>query len=490
MKKSLPYILIIGILHSILLYGQSLGLNVILFTIPLLIFLYFYLKKNELIKNKKGLLYMIPIIILSAMYLLYDNTFTDLNILVIPGLYLLMFIYTINPTNNLATLFTNLCRVAFKPLDKMTPFLKEIKETIGSYVKINDNNKKKIKSLIIVIPIVILVLVLLSSADMVFGNIFTSIFDHIDDTTLYEIIGRIARFIILFTYLGISLFYLKDMFPTEKSTDRYIKAEEYTVKLLLTILNIIYVVFDIIQIHSLMLHHVGDKINYAEYARSGFFQLMFISILNISIILISKQAKKNKYNQAMSIVMVFLTFIIIVSSFLRMHLYEVAYGYTVLRLGVYLILITESILLIPTIIYILKDKFPILRIYLGISIAVYTFVNLFSIDNIITNNNINRYYKTGKIDIYYLENNNYDNIPQLVDLYLRIKNDEEILSPETSKIERSLYHYLKKQEVDIDNIFEYSFSKKDANNSLFSIDFTKEDYDEIYYDEYGIENYR
>ena len=75
--------------------------------------------------------------------------------------------------------------------------------------------------------------------------------------------------------------------------------------------------------------------------------------------------------------MVFLTLIIIVSSFLRMNLYEQAYGYTLLRLGVYFILITEGILLIPTIIYILKSKFNVLNYYMIITIAIYLFVNLF-----------------------------------------------------------------------------------------------------------------
>ena len=467
MKKSLLYLFIICILHSFLLYGQSLGLNVILFTIPLLIFIYHHLKSNNLIKNKKGLLYMIPIIVLSAMNLVYDNTFTDLNIMIIPGLYILMFVYTINPTNNLATLLIHMLRVVFKPLDKLSAFIKEIKEVVGNYISIDETKKKKIKSLIIVIPIVILVLALLSSADMIFGDIFNKLFDVIDDTSIYKLIGRAFRFILIFVYLGITLFYVKDMFPNEKSNDRYIKAEEYTVKLLLTILNVIYVVFDIIQIHSLMLHHVGDKINYAEYARSGFFQLMFISVLNIAIILISKQSKKNKYNQAMSIVMVFLTFIIIVSSFLRMHLYEVAYGYTALRLGVYIILVTEAILLIPTIIYILKDKFPILRCYIAISVFVYTFVNLFSIDDIITNNNLNRYYKTGKLDVYYLENSNYDNIPQLVELYENVTENEDL--EEHTQIKIALNYYLKEQEIDMNTLLEYNMAKKEAKDALNSI---------------------
>lgn len=468
MKKNLIYILIICILHSILLYQKTLGINVILFTIPLLLVLFRFLKDNDLIKNKKGLLFIIPIIVLSITYFVYDNVFKEFNVLVIPALYLLMYVYTIRPTSNLITLIVQMFRTAFKPLDKVSAFIKETKKTLEESLKIKGENKKKIKSIIIVIPIVILVLILLSSADMIFGNMFSSIIDIFQDTPIDNIIGRIIIGILLFIYIGSLMKYLCDSFPQENDEDRYIKAEEFTIKLLLTTLNIIYVIFDIIQIHSLMLHHVGDNINYAEYARSGFFQLMFISIINIIILLISKRNSSTKYNKIMELLMVGLTFIIIVSSFLRMHLYEATYGYTLLRLGVYIILTTEVILLIPTIMYIIKEKYPILKAYLVIGVSVYTFVNLFSIENIITKNNINRYYKTGKIDIEYLENNNNDNIPQLVELYDNVVKTKDIKNREEIKIKLTIYldEDFINNNSKTNSIFEYNISKEKAIKAI------------------------
>ena len=70
MKNVFLFTLVLVILNSILIVKQSLGINVILFTLPLLVFLYYYLKLNKLIKNKRGLLFFIPIIILSCMYFL------------------------------------------------------------------------------------------------------------------------------------------------------------------------------------------------------------------------------------------------------------------------------------------------------------------------------------------------------------------------------------------------------------------------------------
>ena len=188
---------------------------------------------------------------------------------------------------------------------------------------------------------------------------------------------------------------------------------------------------------------------------------MFISVINLIIILLSKSTKETKYNKAMSTTMIFLTLIIIASSFIRMYLYETTYGYTILRLGVYIILITEVLLLIPTLIYIFNPKFKILRSYLYITIFVYTFINLFSIEKIITENNIKRYYIKDDIDIEYLENYNYDNIPELYKLFK--KTDDEELKKE---IVFYFYNMKNNMKFENDSIFEYSYSKDQAKKIL------------------------
>lgn len=470
MKKAWIYLLLLCILNSIFLYGQCLGINVILFTIPFLIFLVIYLKVNNLIKNKKGLLFIIPILILSTIPTFYSNVFILLNALVIPILYVLLFIYTIDPTYNIIDLLKKGVLQIFLPFGKIGNFFRVVTSGIRDKVKLTDKTKKTLKALLIVIPITLLVLWLLTSADMVFGNYFSKIFKVFDYIPNNNILQRTIVVFLLFTYIGSTLIY--SMNPEKTETKR--KNLDYvTIRLLLTVLNIIYVVFDIIQIRSLLLHHVGNTITYAEYARQGFFQLMFISVINLVIILLSKSTKETKYNKFMSISMIFLTLIIIASSFIRMYLYESTYGYTILRLGVYVILITEVLLLIPTIIYIFNHKFKILRSYLYITVFVYTFINLFSIEKIITENNIKRYFIKDDIDIMYLENYNYDNIPQLYELFKKT-DDEEL------KHEIVLYFYNMKNNMEFENdsIFEYSYSKQEAKKIL---DTLKVKDDKIYF---------
>lgn len=460
MSNLLLFITILCILNSILFFDNVLGLNVLLFTIPLLLFLFYTLKINKKIINKKGLLFMIPIIILSLNYLLFNNIFRILNIFVIPILYIFMYVYTIKPTYNLSELLEDFIKLSFGPLNCIEKLFNIVKIKLNSIFKLSDNTIKKLKSLLIVIPIIIVVLILLTSADMMFSNIFTNFFGIFKNISFENIIMRTIGIVLLFIYLGsVTNYLIFNYKETKDKKEQKTLKESYTIKLLLTLLNIIYIIFDFIQIRSLIFHQVSADINYAQYAREGFFQLMFISFINIVILLISKKTKETKYNKIMSIIMILLTFIIIISSFLRMYMYESTFGYTLLRLLVYVVLVTEIILLIPTVAYVLNSNIKIIKHYMTIIIFVYSILNFINIDYIIANNNINRYYKTKKIDIYYLQNESPDNISLLIKLYEKEEKNQKI---------KNLNYYFNNvyKNNKIDNFFEYNISKDKATKLI------------------------
>ena len=163
----------------------------------------------------------------------------------------------------------------------------------------------------------------------------------------------------------------------------------------------------------------------------------------------------------MGSIMISLTFIIIVSSFMRMYMYESAYGYTLLRLLVYVILITEGILLIPTFIYIFNPKINILKYYIVIAYIVYTLLSLSPVDLFIAENNVERYYKKGKIDIYYLLNSSTDNISILCDLY----QDEDF---EQRELLRSYLQNTYRDNKN-DSLVEYNLSRNRAVKEIEKI---------------------
>ncbi len=461
------YIIAISIYYSFLFFNKQYGINVILFVIPLLIFIYYLFHTCSIINNKKGLLFVIPIIVLSISYLLYDNYFfKDFNIGIMTLFFLMMYLYTIKPTFNLIEFGSHILKICFYPFSYIDKYCIEVKEKIESILKLSNSSKKKVKSFLIVTPVVFIVLLLLTSADMIFNNIFQRFFDVFQAISLDNILGRLILGLIFFILFGSTIYYLL-IFSKEKEKQNKtsIIIDSYTIKLLLTILNIVYVLFDFIQIRSLIFHQGMGNIHYAQYARSGFFQLLFISIINIGILLLSKQGNnESKYNKGMGLLMVFLTFIIIVSSFLRMYMYESAYGYTLLRLLVYVSLFTEVLLLIPTILYIINSKVCIFKYYIIIITTMYCLLSLAPVDYIIANNNINRYYKTKKLDIWYLSNSATDNIPLLCEFY---QKDE---SSEYRKTLKVYLNEMKKRNKD-SSFIEFNISRNKAMKALESISF-------------------
>lgn len=465
MSSLVIYIILLAIYHNILFYDNRLGFNALLFVGPLLFFIYNALNRKEIVKNKKGFLFMIPIALISISYFIYDNYFfRKINPLVTIILFLMMYIFTIKPSDRILELLTDIVHLFFCPISYIFKYYKVVQLKIDSMIKLSNITKNKVKSIFIIIPIVFIVIWLLSSADEIFNNLFNSFFSLFDCLSFDLIIGRLILGGIIFTYLGVSLYYLVIVYSKEdRKKSNHHKVDDYTIKLLLTVLNIIYVVFDFIQIRSLIFQQGLKNINYAQYARSGFFQLMFISIINLIIILIARGAKKDtSYNKNMSILMVGLTFIIIVSSFLRMYMYESAYGYTLLRLLVYVSLITEVILLVPTVIYIINPKFNVLKYYIIIVTCCYTLLALFPVDYFIANNNINRYYKTGKIDISYLLNDSTDNIPLLYNFYMDPKIEEG-----NKTILRAYLNVIYERNKER-NILEYNISREYAIKKVYS----------------------
>lgn len=197
----------------------------------------------------------------------------------------------------------------------------------------------------------------------------------------------------------------KDRECKERETKNYGNKYSFTIKLLLIALNVIYLMFCYIQIKSLFAKiNLEESFNYAYYARSGFFQLMTVSLINFVVILISSKLNSNKEKviKALNILLVVFTIIIVLSSMYRMNMYEMEYGLTYLRVFVYIILITELIVFVPLTIYIIKDNFRFIKWGLAITLTVYCIINFANLEKIIVTKNINRNPEEKDIDYGYI----------------------------------------------------------------------------------------
>lgn len=410
---------ILGVWFVTLFLGKVIGLSMCLFIIPFTLLIINILEKNGKIENPKAKILIIPIILLSITYLIFNNSFFNaINIFAIPILIALMIIELFNEKFIVELIIDKILDIFFVPLICIGVVLKKIKQNFKEKLNIKQTNenkkniKKIVKSIFITIPIVFIIIGLLSSADEVFENIFTGIIDNIFTLISKIRISNLVKRIIFMACVSIYFLSFFDYIISryeKKEKTKQIKTkvnDNFTIKMILGVLNLIYLLFCIIQIKSLFM--ITGDINYSQYARQGFFQLMIVSFINLVTILIAKRSeninetKGNQYINIMSLIMILFTFIILISSALRMYIYESAYGYTLLRLLVYCVLFTESILLIPTIMYILDKKIELSKVYFTIILTMYICMNFANFDYVIAKRNVDRYESTGKIDMRYL----------------------------------------------------------------------------------------
>ncbi len=417
MKKILYSSLFLSILQSILFWHKSPGISIAIFLTATIILTIYNLKEKEMIKNKKGILWAIPIELLGLTYFIFNNMFFKiLNIPVILILFVIMCM-SITETQIKENKFVRqILSKIFKPFVVLFDFISDFDmDEFFENKKENQNNKtdniKKVgKSLLIAVPVILVIIFLLSSADSVFGSIFSdftkAISKMLETKTINDFLGRLLVIAVTFIYIaGFIIAFAKSKKQEETEESTGIKLSDLTIKILLVSLNIIYLLFSVIQIKYLFINATTTpNFDYATYARTGFFQLMFVSFINFALLHISK--KNIETNKFLKIMLIIFTMIIVISAAFRMHLYEQKYGYTYLRLFVYFTLVTEMLVLIPILSKLFGLKIDTFKTTIEIVVTMYIILNFININKIIAKNNIDKYLadiENESIDYFYLK---------------------------------------------------------------------------------------
>lgn len=481
----------LGILQSILFWEKEPGISVFIFTLACIIYLSYVLVKNKKVKDKKAFFFVIPIILLSSTYFLFDQpVFPIINAFVIVLLTIAMCIFLCKPKLRMPQFFYQVICVivgAIESIEEVIGFFKvsEEKRNDKSFQKM----KKIAKAILISLPVILVVLILLMSADEIFKQAFQGVFSIFEGITsiegIYMFLLRLFIIVLTFFLCGgflINLVKENTMFTQEEEeeTKKTKTIESLTINTILTILNVIYFVFSVIQFTNLFTQ-VGNQANfdYASYARQGFFQLMFVSIINFAILFIAnlkgKEVAKKKYTKFMSFLVMIFTIIIIFSAFYRMNLYQQTYGYTHLRILIYFVLATELVLIIPTLFYLAGKKINMLKCSLVITSIMYVILNFINIDATIAKENIDRYFEQPEntdFDLSYLVRNlGTDAIPEM----------ERLLDAQNEVIVERTQIYLKQQKAKLEgkemSWQEYNVAKIKALEILDQYNFiTKNNY--------------
>lgn len=253
MKNILLGSLILSLIHTVLFWDKTLGISAIIFIIPLLMLLIYLLNKKEKIKNKEGLILLIPIVLLASTYFVFYNLlFRLINIIVISILIAIMCIWITNEKIELVNFISKILIVLFFPIKYFGKIIEEIKS------KVSKNKEKSkveniMKSILISLPIVIIVFYLLVSADSVFASTFQGLTEYIQNLFktegLLSLILRIVTIVFVFLYFaGFCYNIIEENTCYNKKTAQSRKKHEIsivTINVILTMLNIIYLIFSI-----------------------------------------------------------------------------------------------------------------------------------------------------------------------------------------------------------------------------------------------------
>ena len=128
MKKILYSSLFLSVLQSILFWNKSAGISVFLFLTSVILLIVYNLKEKEKIKNKKGILWAIPIELLGLTYFIFNNSlFMTLNLFAIFGLLVLMCMSITGTKITQNRFIVNILNKIFEPLSILFDFISDFK---------------------------------------------------------------------------------------------------------------------------------------------------------------------------------------------------------------------------------------------------------------------------------------------------------------------------------------------------------------------------
>lgn len=476
----------IGILFNYFFIWKSIGISGSIFSMVILLGSVYAVYENITLKKKISWIFLIPIILLSLTFTIYNNPILiGLNVIIIPFLivsYLISIRYENIKEININFIEKVFQRVFVNSFSTLPKFFKFSKEIVSSKKKIKENSTRKniIKGLIISLPLLVVIVLLLTSADMMFKYYIENIGNGFEDINIGELI---PRFIII-TIVTLYMFGFIWSFKYNDVENNYIKGitptwEPVTIITIIFVINIAYLLFSIVQFSYLYgggLNALPEGFSYAEYARKGFFELILITLINFGILILSinftkKENKKVNYIAKISYTLLILfTSNMLFSAFYKMNLYEKAYGYTRLRIFVLAFMVLIGTLLIIVLLGVWIKRLSILKYALISTIIVYVGLNYINVDKIIAKNNILRYEETDKIDISYIKLLSYDAYPEIAKLLDPEANNVKDMFKEHTENKIEEHFKNKMKNLDSKHWYEFNYYKNKF------LKFTKERY--------------
>lgn len=372
-----------AIFYTFCLYKNASGITYPFFVAGTLCYFFFSMQKLGVPYKKDSIFYIVSVVLLGISNCLTNSP----QILMMNkcGTFLLAFILMIHTVYadkswNFPKYFSALAQMTgtvfasvFRPFSDMV-----------SYFDARKREKTGKKSyfmpvfigIVIAVPILLFMTALLASADAVFANIFSRILSSVNFETIF---GTLFMTVIVF-FFSYSVYAALCMKNIKEEVSDYRTLEPIIAIIVTASLSVLYLMFSVIQILYLFIGNMQlpDGYTYSSYAREGFFQLLAVCILNLLIVLACLYLfRESAILKVILTIISGCTFIMILSSALRMLMYINRYNLTFLRIFVLWSLAVIFLLMAGVTIFIYLNRFPLFTysmvivtvFYIGLSFA-------------------------------------------------------------------------------------------------------------------------
>ncbi len=278
--------------------------------------------------------------------------------------------------------------------------------------------RQALLGLLAALPLLLLVTALLTRADAVFASLFSGVADWLRRIDAGSLAWRGIRAAVLSMMLFSAIYFLRHT-PDKRAEKKPPAPAPAPVFLTVeALLCAVYAVFAVIQFAFLFggAETAAMEGGYAEYARSGFFQLLWVSAINLAVALFSASfAEKSRALRMVSTLLLALTAIILFSALWRMRLYILAYGLTLLRAETLWAMALIALCLALAALRVWRPGFRFWPFFAAAGLFGWIAFNCVNIDARIAEYNVDAYLdgRLEEVDIYYLSRLSPDALPAL-----------------------------------------------------------------------------
>lgn len=422
------FALVLAVLHEALQWKIAAGFGFVIFVLCFLFGFLMLVSTTKHIHEPRAHILLIPILLITGSAAFYNNNFVlyfaPLIVKILLVIYTLL--VTLRPS---AYSFGFLNIPAFRGIGPWFRNGAALIKTVMVFKRKSANTALFVLTgVAIAVPIIAIFIALFRSADPVFDLWYTAGIDFIFRSAwIAESLGRILRILLMVAFFG-TLFHVC-LDESHTSVDRTVEPEKYNdviVGIILGLVNVIFGIFAFIQIKyffitpSAILETGGT---FAEAAREGFFQLTFVLVLASFLLAIIFRSyarhTHSKIIKALELLLIVLVGVVALSALKRMNLYQIEYGYTVMRLYVeWFIYGTLALLLLGFFSIVRNTSFKFLSHgVLVVAVGSVSVISLINVDRMIAKENVDRYlFQNKSIDFNYLGELSVDAYPEIIRL--------------------------------------------------------------------------